>query len=245
MVGNGLTFLKTNNGGSSWSNVTLPSSVVSTANFRKIVARNSSVVFALGGDGSGNATIVKSMDGGTTWSDLFWPGIKTVYGMDFISDDTAVVSTAGAEVYRTNNGGSSWSQMTVNTGSTSIYPILLGDVKMMTNKIGFIVGFASGVYDDRFILKTTDGGYNWNRINIGLTEGASDVYTDLNIINSNEIVITGGSVNDNVGFVIRSKDGGVTWAYDDIPSVPRLYKSTSINEAEYFVGNTGTILKRY
>jgi photosystem II stability/assembly factor-like uncharacterized protein len=107
--------------------------------------------------------------------------------------------------------------MKVNTGSNPSVPTFLMDIKMLNNKVGFVIGYSGGA-SDQFVLKTVDGGFNWNRIDMGIV-GTFNIYNDLNIINTNEIVVSGGSGSNDTGFVIRSKDGGVTWAYDTIPSV--------------------------
>lgn len=73
----------------------------------------------------------------------------------------------------------------------------------------------------------------------------NDIYTDLNILSANEIVISGGNQSTDIGLVIRSKDGGVTWAYDTIPSVLTIHRATVVNTIEYFVGSLGTVLKRF
>jgi photosystem II stability/assembly factor-like uncharacterized protein len=62
-------------------------------------------MFALGGDDNLNAVMLKSTDGGTTWNDIYWSGISTIYGMDFISDDTALVCGHYGQIFRTNNSG--------------------------------------------------------------------------------------------------------------------------------------------
>lgn len=236
-------FFQTNDGGSTWTSPSIPITL-STAAFRKIGYRNNSLMFLLGGDINNKAIMLRSSDGGVTWEDIYWSGIHGISGMDFISDDIALTCGFYGEVFRTNDRGTTWSQMTVNVNVSSSAPVFLTDIKMLNSKVGFIVGnTVSGV--DQLLLKTVDGGFNWNEVDMGLVPGYVDVFEDLNILRGNEIVISGDNQLNYTGFVIRSKDGGVTWAYDNIPSVASIYRATSINNSEYFVGQNGTVLKRY
>ena len=242
-VAGNFAFFQTNDGGSNWSSPSIPITL-STAAFRKIGYRNNSMMFLLGGDMNNNAIMLRSTDGGTTWDDIYWSGIHGIAGMDFISDDTALICGFYGEVFLTNDRGTTWSQMTVNASVSSSAPIFLTDIKMLNSKVGFLVGnTSSGI--DQLLLKTVDGGFNWNQLDMGLVPAYADVFEDLNILRGSEIVISGDNQINYTGFVIRSKDGGVTWAYDNIPSVPSIYRATSINDSEYFVGQNGTVLKRY
>ncbi|MFN8417225.1 MAG: YCF48-related protein [Cytophagaceae bacterium] len=234
---------QTNNGGSTWNSINIPIPI-NTAAFRKIGYRNSSLMYVFGGDSFIRAVMLKSTDGGNTWSDIYLSGIDAIYGMDFISDDTALTCGHYGEVFRTNDKGLTWSQMTVNTGTNPSVPTILTDIEMLNSKVGFLVGYSASA-EEQFVLKTVDGGFNWNPISMGITTEIKDMFLDLNILSANEIVVSGGNNASEIGFVIRSKDGGVTWSYDAIPSVSIITRATSVNQSEYFVGISSTVLKRY
>src|SRR5205085_11892593 len=74
------------------------------------------------------------------------------YGVHFTSDQTGYASGSGGAIYKTTDGGLSWSQL----NSSATEPLF--DIHFVDANIGFAVG-GNGT-----IRKTVDAGINWAKI---------------------------------------------------------------------------------
>ena len=116
---------KTTNGGTSWTPLTdgLPSSGISGI---AIQSNNPNVMYVLTGDGNGGnqwgyyvkergCGVYKSTDGGVTWlaTGLSWNQSDMRYGYKLLlhpTNSNVLVAATSNGIYRTTNGGTSWSQ---------------------------------------------------------------------------------------------------------------------------------------
>ena len=80
---------------------------------------NANLIYLLTGDGDGKHTtsigVLKSTDGGTTWSetDLTWAGTSRIYGFKLLmhpSDPNILFVAATNGIWKTTNGGGTWTQ---------------------------------------------------------------------------------------------------------------------------------------
>ena len=108
----------------------------------------------------------------------------------------------GGTLYRSSDGGNTWSEVSALDG-TSVFDI---EFAPAPNNIAYL-----GTQDS--IRKSTDGGLTWVTLNLGI--GANDQVFDVAIDPSNSSILWAG-IADASGFqpvnVIRSTDGGATWA---------------------------------
>lgn len=154
--------------------------------------------FLLGGN-SGNTFpgIWKTDDAGATWTaGSNAPVGSNVYDMTFFQNATSTTTAVGVAVgsfgniYRTTNGGTSWTKITAVGQS-------LRSVHFPTTSIGYTVG------DSGFIYKSTDAGLTWT----ALTSPTGKALYAVNFYNANVGYICG--VN---GAIYKTVDGGVTWS---------------------------------
>lgn len=170
-----LTFSQTN-----WTVVDSGSSSA----LKDVQFTSDSVGFIVGGNG----TLLKTMDGGSTWSVIMMNTTEDFISVSFISDTVGYVASQNS-IYKTTDGGISWLIVTTDLVNT------FNTLKFITEDIGFIG-------TDSYILKTIDGGQNW--VNIQST---------LSIINSISFptatvgYFTGGASS---GYVYKTTDQGNT-----------------------------------
>lgn len=203
---------KTTNAGNSWSNV---SSFLPSLGISGIVVVNSNTIYILTGDGDGQSSggltfksgyirysvgILKTTDGGTTWqSTAPFPGIENEHysGMQLVRDPNnpnILLAATTKGLFRTNNGGDSWSLCNIGNSTTSDDGVMIYDVK-------FAPGSSNNVYctirngnssTDGVFLRSTNGGVSFpfsntvtfassfteiERIGIGVTpDNPSKVY---------------------------------------------------------------------
>ncbi|HEY3249935.1 MAG TPA: YCF48-related protein, partial [Ignavibacteria bacterium] len=128
---------------------------------------NNNVVWAAGAA----ATVRKTTDGGTTWTNANPnPGVITgdIYNIWALDVNTALCTTSpnATFIYRTTNGGTNWTQVFTQTGGF-IDAIILRDAN---------TGFAYGdpVATRWSLWKTTNGGANWDSTGLYLPQAGSE-----------------------------------------------------------------------
>ncbi|MCH6551604.1 MAG: hypothetical protein IH804_06280, partial [Planctomycetes bacterium] len=101
-----------------------------------------------------NGIIIKTTDGGATWTDVQDLGYtNTLYGVHFpVDTQTGYVVGASTRILKTGNGGSTW------TPITSPISQHLRGVYFLDNQIGFVAGGGGK------IIMTTNGGTDWTDV---------------------------------------------------------------------------------
>jgi photosystem II stability/assembly factor-like uncharacterized protein len=157
-----------------------------------------------------NRHVVKTTDGGATWTTVLEPvpfsTRNKVGGIDFVDENTgyAWVSLNDYDeyhVFKTVDGGENWAQV----DSTEGPGYLSGDMGFFDEMNGFLAG------PDRWIRTTHDGGETWTTdtlrtgfpANIELNEDAEDV-----VVNDDDTAIIVGDM-----FICFTEDKGETWSY--------------------------------
>lgn len=210
----GEKLLKTIDGGNTWVEQDIPSSIIT----RSIFFIDEYNGWAIYDDG-----IMKTTDG-QNWD--FIPVEEDLKKIFFINKDTGwVVGTYHAKIYKTNDGGITWTRKLSGVNGW------LEDVFFVNNNLGFCVG------SDQ-IIKTVDGGESWQRIDPGTIHFLSSVYfTDEN----------NGYVVGDRALIYSTVDGGENWVQYSVSGMPEyvtLLDVKFINQkVGWIVGKDGTILK--
>jgi uncharacterized delta-60 repeat protein len=176
----------------------------------------------------GNSGIIlKTTDAGSTWTDVSINNTSSNVAIDAVSSNVVFV-TDYYHVYRTTNGGASWSSV-LNTEELTIA------IDFYDANIGYVTGY------NGYIAKTTDGGSTWNR----QTSGSTSITTSMKSFDANVKVVVGG-----IGEIIRTTDAGTLWTHIYAPENPTDLSNTPLNDMVVLdantalaVGNSGTIIK--
>ncbi len=221
---------KTTNGGQNWTPLTDGQASLATGSMA-FDPNNANILYVGTGephqssDSYYGAGILKSTDGGTTWTQL---GADKFAGMGIAdvvipaNNSNTIWAAASAQVggtkplsanpglYRSTNGGASWSAaLTVcdNQGNcTSPSALVINP----TNPNILFAGF-----DEYGIVRTTDGGANWSRV-LSLQQGINRA--EVAISRSNPQVLYAGleaylQNGSTFGAIFKSTDGGDNWTY--------------------------------
>jgi len=128
--------------------------VETTASFRGLSVVDDRVVWASGTRG----TVIRTIDGGTTWSVESLPGAATfdLRGIHARNANVAHVAATSGRIWRTTDGGRSWS-LRYQSADTSRF---LEAIVFVNDRVGFTLGDPMG---GRFVmLVTRDGGDTWS-----------------------------------------------------------------------------------
>ena len=137
---------------------------------------------------SSEVGVFKTTNGGQTWSRKLALGSNDVIWIDA---DTAL-ATVGLTAYRSTNAGDNWT----STGAS--IPTGLLDLELVN---GMTVIGVSAKGD---IWRTTDGGFGWTKVAVGIGSLPDDWKASFSDAQNGWVVGPGG-------FALQSNDGGVTW----------------------------------
>jgi photosystem II stability/assembly factor-like uncharacterized protein len=184
---------------------------------RGVSAVSESVAWASGA----GSTVLRTADGGTTWQKLK----VTDDPLDFRDIDAVDAQTAYAlsigngpasRIYKTTDAGQTWQLQFKNED-----PKAFLDAMTFWDATHGIV-FGDSVDLQLYILTTSDGGRTWSRVptaNLPPAQGDEGAFaasgTNIAVIgNSHAWIGTGAAAKSRV---LRTSDGGRTWAIADTP----------------------------
>ncbi len=158
-----------------------------------------------------NGTIVRTTNGGTSWSKATSGSTRNLYGISFNGIDNPVNGTGGAvavgdsgTILYSSNSGSSWNSISSPTSSrivgVSFSPVIAG------------LGIASAANGD--LLRTKNGGTSWTPLgNFPISP------RQVRFIDTAKVIVL-----DNVSFFISS-DSGSNWSQNFISNSDSLVKN--------------------
>lgn len=140
-IGGGHVFLKTTNGGTNWIN--------KNGLFTVGLETATSVYFSdanTGVYGTNASRIVRTTDGGETYTEVFSSSSNSINELSFINASTGYGCTSSGKVVKTTDGGINWGFQ--NTPLTEI----LNGIQFISENTGYVASWTGKV------LKTTNGG---------------------------------------------------------------------------------------
>jgi len=184
-----------------------------TARLRGVSAPSSRVIWASGAGG----TVIRTGDGGATWSRLEIPDSASLdfRDIDAVDERTAYVLSIGegdaSRIYKTADAGRNWTLQFRNDNPRAFFDAMA----FRDARTGF--AFSDSVEGRMIVLTTTDGGAHWSPISSGLPralegEGAFAA-SGTNIALGRRQVWIGTSRSR----VVRSTDDGRTWSVANTP----------------------------
>lgn len=134
--------------------------------------------------------ILKTQNGGQTWSKIFTPSRKLEITSVYFINDLLGFCVGDNVIYKTTDGGQHWTENQISNLGGKMMKIKFSD-----NLNGFIVC----MFDK--ILKTTDGGNTWQVTSPNRNNGyyALSSYNGINYVSGQ-------------GKILKSVDNGTTWA---------------------------------
>ncbi|MBI5058743.1 T9SS type A sorting domain-containing protein [candidate division KSB1 bacterium] len=227
---------KTTDGGANWTPLTdgLPSLAVSSV---VLDPTNPNIIYIGTGEGSWNidavlgAGVFKSTDAGASWSvtGLSWSVSqggainKLVIDPDNPQNLWAASSrmVSGGGVYRTVNGGTSWTRYHA------------GDVKDVvihpdsSNVLYCAVGYPWG-HSENGIFRSVDSGVTWTRLSSGLPSASSTGRLQLSISPTSPQTIYAGisttiSANSQLLGIYKTSNAGASWTLQ--ATTPNMYNN--------------------
>ncbi len=178
--------------------------------------------------------IAHTADGGATWTDQYIstardaeqaPDSLTERTLWFL-DATRGWYVYGDSIYRTTNGGATWTLSTMNRQVQSI-------ARFVDGSTGLGVGPSTG--GSPALLRTTDGGVNWSQVSL-LPAGSDALWASAD---GTRLVAAGQN-----GQISRSANGGASWTPVASPTSSNLHHvQFSTNQQGFAAGDNGVALR--
>jgi photosystem II stability/assembly factor-like uncharacterized protein len=197
--------LKSTNGGTTWSVLTLTGS---TATFNSIgmvdattgwiVGSNSAVYKTTNGGTSFDSVAISNMAAGLNLSKVQFVNATTgfIFSKTYVSTDTTTI-------FKTTNGGTTWAKLRL-TGAVGVSNQIYG-ASMLDANTGWIINYTPVPF------KTTDGGNTWTAQT--LIDGYAGLLYEIKMFDANSGFVCGGS-----GHLYKTTNGGILWDTVSVPS---------------------------
>ncbi|HRJ86734.1 MAG TPA: YCF48-related protein, partial [Ignavibacteria bacterium] len=166
------------------------------------------------GDGG---VVVKTTNGGVNWVQQNTGLFKRLEGIDAVDANTIYSVGWFQTIIKSTNGGSNW--QVIRDGPSGVGSTFFKCFFLNVNT-GWLLRSGGG-----YVLKTTNGGITFDSVFTNNSFNRDIYFKDANT----------GVICGDGAWIIRSTDGGVSWAQIPLPlltSAPNLYRIS-------FVGNTG------
>ena len=212
-VGDLGSLIKTTDGAISWT----VSQTNTTTPILKVRSFDGQLVIASGFNG----LILRSSDGGETFTQITSGVTGDLWGLEMLNDTVGWACGNRNSLIKTTDGGLTW-QRVITPGYTSDY----WWIDFLTERYGFIAANGN-------VLKTTDGGTNWEI----LQAGDSYPLFCLDVIDSLHIAAAGYGGTGYPAKNIYSSNGGNTWTNGGLIS------TTEVNCINYINTDTGYIVQ--
>jgi photosystem II stability/assembly factor-like uncharacterized protein len=160
--------------------------------------------------------LMKTIDGGLTWTHLTSPLTSNLWYIDFIDADTGYVVSSDSRVIKTTDGGQNWTVNQIYSTSTTLYKIYF--VSPSTGYLG------TGNATLGRLLKTTDYGATWLPVTSYTSTG-----TVRGIYFTDELT---GYIGNTLYEILKTTDGGLSWTTQDMGT-------GTVYEIKFFDANNG------
>lgn len=172
---------------------------------------------------SGNEIILKSIDGGLSWTEQAPPVKTKMNAVDFFDENLGIMVGENGRVFRTTNGGTAWTLIELGAG------IMFNKVKFLNQSRVYAVGEKGEVY------RSTNSGQSWAKQQVGSNADLKDLY----FVNADT-----GYVSTSAGTILRTFNGGNNWNTQNTGITTALNGAHFSNgKVGYTVGDGGIILK--
>ena len=218
--------VSTTNGGQSWTETLLEQLGDKDTALNSIHFVNPDVGWIVGAtsknEASREGTLLKTSDGGKTWSVSKLPFNQIPTSIYFIDENkgwmggsTPLPTDADedggpSDLLATTDGGSTWQ-------AQRRLPISIAEIFFLNSDTGWVSGYRGAIY------QTTDNGRTWNRQRSEIE--FDDSFRDLSGDGSKNFIISGihffdaqhglaaaGEAEDDIGRVVGTVNGGASWS---------------------------------
>ncbi|MGS2764785.1 YCF48-related protein [Sinomicrobium sp. M5D2P9] len=183
-----------------------------------------------------------TQDGGMSWTEFRFSKFANAFHSVSFSDNAVFIVGESKYIFRSTDFGKNWSVYNSEVlfeGKNSLVQHKFYKIRFISETVGFIAGERDNV---PVLLKTNDGGEQWEIVNDNESLKNSGAITDFFIHSHKELIIV-----TSLGKCYKTNDGGTHWelVYETNPlnSIAFKNKNTGftggINGTLHYTGNGG------
>ena len=191
-VGSGAAIIWSDDYGINWNSIYKPAGISRFVGFTSVQFVSSNIGYIAGS----RSTMLKTVDGGTSWDIIPIPGNSTISDLYFHTENKGVILRSG-KVFRTLDGCQTWDSI----------PLQGSNIDFVNDTMGFIWR-----KNDPYYFYTVDAGNTWDT-NFISTDIENFKLTDIEFIDENNGYMGGlvyGSSSSDY-YILKTDNGGVTW----------------------------------
>ena len=212
VVDGGGQILKTTNGGLTWTQQYYNSDRY----FRSVEFFNDNIGFAgTLANGNPTATLLKTIDGGQTWTDIssnLPVSVPGICGMHMLDENTIFITGVfygSAYIMKSDDQGQTWTYSSMGSLCNGLVDIFFKD-----ENVGFAVGqSAQGSGLKARIIGTTNGGVTWNTL--ATADHTNQRAWKVQMLNENVFYVSIEEFEPSPQY-FKSTDGGLTWQLKEV-----------------------------
>jgi PASTA domain/Divergent InlB B-repeat domain/Sortilin, neurotensin receptor 3, len=234
---------KSTNSGSTWAPITDDEPSLSDGSLAMDPNNHSTLYLGFGDPFAGTGVgLVKTTNGGATWSAPVFLGNETIIAQVLVdpSNSNIVLAATNDGLYRSTNAGTSFSQVSINTGHAGVAPMVWSIASTGTGS--FVLSLegnpsvTSGTTDGQVWTSTNDGA-SWTQAT-GMTKPSGVGRITVASAPSHPqtvyamAAIPNGVDTSDLADIFKSTDGGQSWTALNVPNK----QYTNPNNEDTFVG---------
>ena len=155
--------------------------------------------------------ILRSANGGTTWTQVMTKSFSNLFGVQMIKFDpnnsNIVYACTTNGLYKSTDAGVTWG------GSPILNKIYVSDVVInSTNSNQMMAAVGNLVNSDKGIYRSTDGGATWAKVVSAAVPTNSGGFSRFAYLSGNTVYISMGMNDANENELIKSTNFGSTWS---------------------------------
>lgn len=179
---------------------------------------SSTVGYASLGDNTGGVgSVLKTTDGGTTWTKINAACTNATYDVKFLDANTGFTCSFNGEIAKTTNSGTNWTRVYTNGSSNYLYTLGCFDANTI-----FSAGFS-------YVTRSTNGGSSWTESSLSGFQYSSAV------LSSTKAIMCGSNTGSDGG-IWTTTNAGASWAYTQISTSNIFY------DVAFYDANTGIVV---
>ena len=216
---------------------------------RGVLFLNETVGFVVGGTNYQKGVILKTTDGAKTWSSQNSKVGSVLNDIYFLNLDTGIAVGDNRTIIYTQDGGSSWykADMVLSEEGDDDAGLDFQGIDFVNENQGFIVGGTG--YENGIILKTENGGLNWEDISSGIVPENKTYGRNEELLNNELTSIQ--FLDDKTGYIVgygiilKTIDKGATWKYEQV-DVGGFYRDVHFTDKNigFIPGYLGVVIKK-
>jgi photosystem II stability/assembly factor-like uncharacterized protein len=209
--------------GGAWNQASVSGFGTSTYTFNEVDMLDKDTGYAVASSGK----IAKTTNGGLAWNALTSGTSSALYGVKAVDANTVVVVGASNTIRRSTNGGTSWASVAPSMSPTPIWRGIEG-----TGNTLYAIGYVTSGSRRVRVVRSTDGGASWTRIDggtLGSSGTSSTAFYGIDVVTADIVYICGAYATGGSSIYRTTNATAATPTWSGLSTVTPFYSIEMID----------------